>query len=263
MSIHILIAALMAATTGTPAKPIDPGSWVTPSDYPRQSLIDHTKGVVAFRLSVDTTGKPDACGILNSSGSQELDSVTCDLLLARAHFKAATGSDGNPIRSTYSSSVRWLLDDRPDPWESTVASVHDDLDTAGGVSGCRETHALTAGSGGCAIFGQAALFSHVFPQPLTKFRAIEVRFISEASGRPLAEDIIPSGATRVILSRVELKVDAAGGITGCTEEEALKIGNASNHPCASFASSKGHFVPMEGTPSRTMRLIIEAVAERR
>lgn len=119
----VLLALLSAAATGvsTPAAAIAPASWIVASDYPREALIGGAQGAVVFRLSIDASGKPDACGILASSGSQALDIATCKAVLVRGRFKPAVGSDGKPVRGTFSSVVNWTLSEQPPSQPSSAA----------------------------------------------------------------------------------------------------------------------------------------------
>jgi protein TonB len=110
-----ILSAAAVLGIGASGVPLDPGSWVTPSDYPAKAMSDRAQGNAEFRLSVDTSGRADACGILASSGSQELDVATCELILARARFKPAIGPDGKPVRFEYSSAVRWTVSDDHTP----------------------------------------------------------------------------------------------------------------------------------------------------
>lgn len=102
----------VAAGAGQPtgATPLgNPGAWVTTSDYPTATLRDGTQGTVVFRVKVDPQGKPVQCVIDQSSGTEELDTATCNLITARAHFSPATDARGRPIEGAYTNRVRWVL----------------------------------------------------------------------------------------------------------------------------------------------------------
>ncbi|KPF51910.1 MULTISPECIES: energy transducer TonB [Novosphingobium] len=91
---------------GTPRG--NPGDWVTSNDYPSRALREGAEGTTGFRLEYDASGRPTNCSVTRSSGNQELDAATCQNLMRRARFKPGT-QNGQPVGSTYSSSVRWQI----------------------------------------------------------------------------------------------------------------------------------------------------------
>ena len=95
----------------TPGKPKgNPGSWVTNDDYPSRAAREERQGTTGFRLSVDASGRVTGCDITSSSGSPDLDSTACSLLMRRAKFAPAT-RDGEPVAGSWSSRFRWVLQD--------------------------------------------------------------------------------------------------------------------------------------------------------
>lgn len=94
-----------------PAKPKgDPSRWVTNDDYPSRAAREERQGTTGFRLSVDASGRVTGCDITSSSGSPDLDSTACSLLMRRAKFAPAT-RDGEPVAGSWSSRFRWVLQD--------------------------------------------------------------------------------------------------------------------------------------------------------
>ncbi len=87
----------------------NPGSWVTSDDYPSRALREERQGTVGVRLSVGPDGKVTNCAVSSSSGHADLDSEACRLLMRRARFKPATGTDGNPMASSWSSRFVWRI----------------------------------------------------------------------------------------------------------------------------------------------------------
>jgi periplasmic protein TonB len=87
----------------------NPGDWVTTPDYPAIALSDNLQGTVTFRLTIDTRGRVENCEILQSSGTDILDTVACNLISERARFSAATDARGRPTKGTYTNRVRWVL----------------------------------------------------------------------------------------------------------------------------------------------------------
>jgi len=87
----------------------NPGNWVTNNDYPTRALREERSGTTGFRLSVGPDGRPTGCDVTSSSGSSELDSTACSLLMRRAKFNPPTDSDGNPTSGSWSSRFRWVI----------------------------------------------------------------------------------------------------------------------------------------------------------
>jgi TonB family protein len=102
-----------------PTTPLgNPGTWATTNDYPVAALREERGGVVSFRLTVDATGQVSDCTITSSSGSPDLDVVTCALVTQRARFQPATDAKGKNTIGSYSNRVRWIIPDdiKPDPF---------------------------------------------------------------------------------------------------------------------------------------------------
>lgn len=87
----------------------DPGSWVTPEDYPSAPLREGVQGVTGFHVTVGADGKVASCEITSSSGNAQLDTATCQYVTRRARFKPAADSDGHPMVGSYSSRVKWVV----------------------------------------------------------------------------------------------------------------------------------------------------------
>lgn len=85
------------------------GNWVTTNDYPSRALREEREGVTGYRLSVSADGRVADCQITSSSGSPDLDDVTCANLQRRARFNPATDGEGQPTTGSYSGRVRWVI----------------------------------------------------------------------------------------------------------------------------------------------------------
>lgn len=124
------------------AAPVDnPGSWITPQDYPPMALARHESGATEFRLEVDAQGVPGACTIISSSGSDMLDQATCALVRERARFTPAQDRRGKAVAGTYSNRVRWAIPEHG-PREIQVTPVPQtmsfavDVDVDGNIKKC-------------------------------------------------------------------------------------------------------------------------------
>jgi TonB family protein len=108
-------AFLLAAAVPTPAVPLDRPSWFTANDYPAEAMKKGAHGTVTFVVNVDAAGTPTACHVTKSSGEPILDQTTCNIILARAHFKPGVDSTGKSAPDTYSTNVVWALPSGPPP----------------------------------------------------------------------------------------------------------------------------------------------------
>ena len=108
----VLLASGAAAAAPTAARPVgSPAAWISSSDYPISALRAAAEGLVRVRLDVNTGGQVAGCTVLQSSGTEALDTATCSLLSARATFFPGSDKKGRPIASTYTSTVRWQVPD--------------------------------------------------------------------------------------------------------------------------------------------------------
>lgn len=78
-------------------------------DYPVSAIRNGQEGTVAVRLDVDTRGRVTRCSVEQSSGHTALDRTTCTLLRRRARLSPATGVDGQPVPSQFSTRISWVL----------------------------------------------------------------------------------------------------------------------------------------------------------
>jgi protein TonB len=87
----------------------NPGSWVTPEDYPSSDLRAENQGTTSFELSVNGDGRATDCKVTNSSGFSSLDQRACQMLMRRARFRPQLDGNGNPMPFTYRNRVRWQI----------------------------------------------------------------------------------------------------------------------------------------------------------
>lgn len=92
-------------------------SLVSGQDYPASALRAGEQGQTGYRLTVGTNGRVTDCTITSSSGSAILDSTTCRILRARARFRPARDSKGEPVEGSYRGALTWSLS----PWQPGVA----------------------------------------------------------------------------------------------------------------------------------------------
>ena len=79
-------------------------------DYPPSAVKDSASGDVKTRIFVDSSGKPTACEVLNSSGHEALDKRTCEILMQRARFHPARDIDGKATRGVHVTTINWRIE---------------------------------------------------------------------------------------------------------------------------------------------------------
>lgn len=83
----------------------------TNNDYPSSAIRAGSSGTTRFRVSVGADGRVTSCNVTGSSGDSSLDRAACSILERRARFKPALDVDGNPTAGSWSSSIKWELND--------------------------------------------------------------------------------------------------------------------------------------------------------
>ena len=140
-SIFLILASQAVAKdrSASPLKPIDPGSWVSPDDYPSAALRIGAEGAVGVRVEVGTDGVPTKCIVAVSSGNADLDKAACDAIMLRAKFSPATDKTGKPIEGTYTTRIVWNIPAgaRAAPPEGSV-TVTAIVEKDGTVTHCEE-----------------------------------------------------------------------------------------------------------------------------
>lgn len=71
------------------------------------------EGFVAVRFTIRPDGRVTGCQILKSSGSAELDGMTCRLIEHRFRYRPARDGHGRPIAEVATTSFTWGIDRRP------------------------------------------------------------------------------------------------------------------------------------------------------
>jgi TonB family protein len=99
--------AAMRALKSLPEPKVSPGEWATTGDYPDDLLRSAIGGDVSFKLDINTDGIPTDCAVIVSSKVEQLDKLTCKLMIQRARFKPALAADGTAALSHYINRVRW------------------------------------------------------------------------------------------------------------------------------------------------------------
>ena len=86
-----------------------PATWVMTNDYPSRDLREGNQGRVGFMLGIAANGRAESCIVTASSGFAGLDQATCDKVMKRARFEAATDEYGTRVAGSYSGTIRWVI----------------------------------------------------------------------------------------------------------------------------------------------------------
>lgn len=84
------------------------------SDLPADLRDSGKSFAVSVRYAVETSGRIGDCSITRSSGSAELDALTCQLIQQRFRFRPSRDADGNPVESIVEENHSWDLDRSPE-----------------------------------------------------------------------------------------------------------------------------------------------------
>ncbi|MBX7536465.1 energy transducer TonB [Qipengyuania flava] len=80
-------------------------------DYPSSALRREESGTVSMRITIGANGRVEACSVTGSSGSSALDDAACRGMQRYARYNPALNAAGDPISSTTTQSIRYVLPD--------------------------------------------------------------------------------------------------------------------------------------------------------
>jgi protein TonB len=84
------------------------GGAITNRDYPEEAKRAGLQGVVDVRVVVMTNGRARDCQVDHSSGSAELDRMTCALVEQRLLFSPALDAAGKPVEEVAGRRFRYV-----------------------------------------------------------------------------------------------------------------------------------------------------------
>lgn len=82
------------------------------SDYPKAEAEAGVGGTVSVRYAVEADGRATGCIITRSSGSADLDLVTCRLIEDRFRYRPSMTPQGRAVRSIIIEDHHWEIDRR-------------------------------------------------------------------------------------------------------------------------------------------------------
>ena len=94
------------------------------SQYPPRALARGEQGSVRFRAEADAKGNVLSCKVTASSGYEQLDRETCDLMVDHATFAPTLSDDGKPRAAVHDGIINWRIPGRA-PAAPKSASAQD------------------------------------------------------------------------------------------------------------------------------------------
>ena len=88
------------------------GGKIKNGDYPKALREANVSGTTVTEVAVGANGRAMGCRVTSTSGSRELDSTTCQLIMQRFKFKPARNEAGQAIDSRIEYEQEW---DAPPP----------------------------------------------------------------------------------------------------------------------------------------------------
>ena len=85
---------------------------ITDADYPEAAARARVEGVVQVSYTVLPNGRATRCFSTRSSGSAELDTATCRLIVQRFRFEPARDAAGKPVPEARYWEQTWWLERR-------------------------------------------------------------------------------------------------------------------------------------------------------
>jgi TonB family protein len=87
----------------------DIASYVSNDDYPSSALGRDAIGQVEARVTVSPAGKASDCQMVRSSGHDDLDKITCKVMVDRTRFHPARDREGRAMASPYAFAIQWVV----------------------------------------------------------------------------------------------------------------------------------------------------------
>jgi protein TonB len=92
--------------------PMHTGGKLRPADLPKDLVAEHRDAEVGVRYYVGVDGRVSGCTVTRTSGSQQVDTLTCRLIEERFRFRPSLDGNGHPVRSIIVETHSWEYDRR-------------------------------------------------------------------------------------------------------------------------------------------------------
>lgn len=84
-------------------------AWFPSESYPPEARAAGQSGRTIFSLEIDRNGRVTGCNIVESSGSELLDTTTCSQAILYGRFEPARDASGKAVPGRWQSAMRWKL----------------------------------------------------------------------------------------------------------------------------------------------------------
>ena len=91
------------------------GGKIRDKDYPKALREANISGTTVTEVSVGISGRATGCRVARTSGSRELDTTTCRLIMERFRFKPARNAGGQAVASQIEYEQEWDAPPPPPP----------------------------------------------------------------------------------------------------------------------------------------------------
>lgn len=220
----LLVFALLSAQATDSAKgpqplrPLaNPGTWVTDDDYPAAAARQNHQGTVAFQLTIDSSGLPAGCSVVQSSGFEELDQQVCSLMVQRARFSPARDASGKAIAAPYKGRFTWRMEQNETVFRPGSNRAEFELSADNVLRNCRSGDKVLETAGqpcGTMTIGNVA--GNLAPYGTGKHRRLTMEQRFETGGHPSLVYDMP-GEVKIARRTALFEADAAGKRVKCEE----------------------------------------------
>lgn len=83
---------------------------ITNADYPRTARRNGAEGTVGVMFNVGPEGRAHDCAIVQSSGSADLDNITCRLIEHRFRYEPARDAQGQAVPDRMAGQQSWWME---------------------------------------------------------------------------------------------------------------------------------------------------------
>lgn len=111
---------------------------ITTSDYPPSALSARLEGTVVAAFLIAAQGNVSKCKTAQTSGSDALDTRTCEIIVQRFRFNPALDASGQAVEEWRTQKISWKLPVANDRYANATrkAELLVDIGKDGTVDGC-------------------------------------------------------------------------------------------------------------------------------
>ncbi|QIG80064.1 energy transducer TonB [Stakelama tenebrarum] len=212
-----------------PSEPSVPEGWtraqlisggIGKDDYPIEARRNGEEGVTVVRYRIGTDGTVEKCSILQSSGSELLDTRSCALIVERFRYIPARNAEGAPVAETRTQPINWEIDwDLYEPAPAAAVTGSAVLTAKIGADGETRSCSIDALPELEQLMG-AACESELLPPgiagKLTEPVAIRLIMAQAFDSDPLPMPEILPGYSVAVLTSAVMQLDETGRVATCT-----------------------------------------------